>query len=219
MLYESNDYISCGILTTLIIEREDFCNTDFLRPRIDYTKDIRKQKNKILSELNKTIDISMYNIRYNRDCIELSIKPDIFNDNIYDLLNELSPIFDIKSYLVRDRIDYYTLDYFNINDFPIILKKYELGRFKDSFYIQTKDDEYKEVKAYSDFTSFLIPNEDIKNIKMQARLIMIWMDNSETAEYLFRTFKLLNHFCRNYYKNNLVKSLMFFEYREMAQDI
>ena len=169
--------------------------------------DLIKNKDEILKSLSKIIDISIYNVEEHIDRIELIIKKEIFEDNIHKLIKEISPIMNTKIYffdsLYNEEVN---IKSFNKEEYPITLNIYE-----DKFYLN--GGEITESNCYPDYSYMLLRDDEsglMYNIKVNMKLINIWIDPSIIDEYPLGTINVLNKLTSKSFKNCLSKSIFFY---------
>lgn len=194
-------YLAASIPTQLFIKKksERFANLDLV-----------KDKEKILNQINKYIDLSFYDIEGNEEQIHLKLIEEKANKYLKELLEEINPILDLDYYLqycLFDREDNAKLQYDNI-----IIKKDIKPNDIDYYMTAGKHKcEIEEDWACTDGAPWLFDLEDeFKLIGVRMFSIHIWLDFPKYfGENENKMLLLLNKFSKNYFKSELSKVMIF----------
>lgn len=194
-------YLAASIPTQLFIKKksERFANLDLV-----------KDKEKILNQINKYIDLSFYDIEGNEEQIHLKLIEEKANKYLKELLEEINPILDLDYYLqycLFDREDNAKLQYDNI-----VIKKDIKPNDIDYYMTAGKHKcEIEEDWACTDGAPWLFDLEDeFKLIGVRMFSIHIWLDFPKYfGENENKMLLLLNKFSKNYFKSELSKVMIF----------
>lgn len=194
-------YLAASIPTQLFIKKksERFANLDLV-----------KDKEKILNQINKYIDLSFYDIEGNEEQIHLKLIEEKTNKYLKELLEEINPILDLDYYLqycLFDREDNAKLQYDNI-----VIKKDIKPNDIDYYMTAGKHKcEIEEDWACTDGAPWLFDLEDeFKLIGVRMFSIHIWLDFPKYfGENENKMLLLLNKFSKNYFKSELSKVMIF----------
>lgn len=194
-------YLAASIPTQLFIKKksERFTNLDLV-----------KDKEKILNQINKYIDLSFYDIEGNEEQIHLKLIEEKANKYLKELLEEINPILDLDYYLqycLFDREDNAKLQYDNI-----VIKKDIKPNDIDYYMTAGKHKcEIEEDWACTDGAPWLFDLEDeFKLIGVRMFSIHIWLDFPKYfGENENKMLLLLNKFSKNYFKSELSKVMIF----------
>jgi len=175
--------------------------------------DVVKNQDEVLKSLDEVIDTSIYNVEEYLDGIELVIKKEVFEDNIHNLIKEISPIMNTRIYffanLYKGEIN---IKNFNKENYPISLNIYPKGTaYEDKFYLN--DGEIREKECYPDYSYMLLRDDEsgiMHNLKINMKLINIWLDPTRIDEYPLGTINVLNKLTSKCFKNVLAKSIFFY---------
>jgi len=175
--------------------------------------DIIKNKNEVLDIVGKIIDITIYDIEEYSDRVELIIKKEVFENNIHDLIKEISPIMNTRIYffgnMYKEEVD---IKKFNEKNYPIKLKLYpENAAYGGKFYLN--DGEIIEHECFPDYSYMLLRGDEsllAYNVKINIKCINIWLDPSNINEYPLGTINVLNKLTSICFKNPLSKSIFFY---------
>ena len=175
--------------------------------------DVVKNQDEVLKSLDEVIDTSIYNVEEYLDGIELVIKKEVFEDNIHNLIKKISPIMNTRIYffanLYKGEIN---IKNFNKENYPISLNIYPKGTaYEDKFYLN--DGEIREKECYPDYSYMLLRDDEsgiMHNLKINMKLINIWLDPTRIDEYPLGTINVLNKLTSKCFKNVLAKSIFFY---------
>lgn len=206
-------YIANGILTTVSIRRRN--------DPLCANKDLLEMKDEILSSLSEMLDLNMYDIEANSKYIILELKKEIFNDNIHDLLKKLDKITHCNALLNN----VYDDDERKINlndDFSKEKQVIELRTMeKDDCFVEEGEtylycnNEIHELDyAFLPYYQYSLSRKPKVNyyIDMQPGFVLLYYEYDKyDCEDDYTIPYLLNHFSRDYIKDNpLYKSLLFY---------
>ena len=205
-----------GIATRIEIQKRN--------PVVNY--DIIKNKNMILKEINKFVNVENYNCTQNENGdLTLEIKMEFFNDNIHDLIKETRKIMKCENILLDNMFDKKEIDYkkFNNVNYPLQLKKYDenykyaYARQKEellgTYYLESNIDKFQETGSWfpSNYWLFQENKDMFYNLTVQIFHIPLWIDIGkiimEDESFLLH---LINRISRNHFKNPLSKDILFF---------
>lgn len=175
--------------------------------------DVVRNKDKVVNAIGKVVDVSIYDVQEYLDGIELVIKKEVFEDNIHDLIQEISPIMNTKIYffanLYKEEVD---IKKFNKENYSISLNIYPEGTgYEGKFYLN--DGEIREQECYPDYSYMLLRDGEsglMHNIKVNISFINVWLDPSIIDEYPLGTINVLNKLTSKSFKNVLAKSMFFY---------
>lgn len=197
--------LSCNLLTTMEIRKR----SGFGAQDIDYLK----EKDGILRDMSRVIDVSKYDVSVFEDGILLNLKLDFINENIYDLVYELykSPI---GNYVLDTVADIYKYD-----------ENFTLNKFKELFKIQANIVEYGSDEIYRLFVNDDYDSEDrlydplywafndskySRFLRIDASAITLWIDCGKiVTENEYILLCLLNKMKLKYFKTPLSKCISF----------
>ena len=205
-------YIANGILTEISIKRrKDYWNIG---------KDLSDIKDDVVSSLSEILDLDMYDIEMTNSYINLSLKKELFNDNIHDLVKKTNKITLCNSLLYELYGDDYNkidLDKTEFSKENIII---ELRTMRKDHYHIEKGETYlyckKEIELDYPFMPYylwcLTKNEINSDLEVQTSFVKLYSQYDKyEGEDECPMLYLLNHFSRNYIKDNpLYKSLFFY---------
>jgi len=198
-------FLASGIATKIYItKKKDYWSSNY---------DIYKEKDKIFNILNQMIDVSYYEITEYEDGFKLEIKKEIVEQNIHELIKEVSLNMDCKHFFFFNLCKYgaeyknINLNNFNINNYPITMEK-----VPESNQYRLNDTNIIEYLPYDNFRYSLLGNyESYAKLDVEMYFIPIWMDYDKTiCEDSSRLLYLLNTFSRQHFKSKLSKSLLFY---------
>lgn len=196
-------YLATGIMTRFSI---------IGRKRMFYDKDFKLEKeiDNILNDINKIIDPSLYKLTNKDDeCYEFSLKPDIFDNNIHELIREISP-------LTYPNVDFFADFYnekenLNNNDF---IKNYPFAckvNSKGEYCIEINGEEIKE--DYPFYPLYWIINDErlFYNVEIRAATILLWIDQDKyDGEDETEMLRIINNMKTKYYNSVLSKALIYY---------
>jgi len=184
------------------------------------------KKSGLLEELKKSIDLDFYDIEEYEDGYVLNLKKEAFDNNIHDLIKEISPYisgdhllwsyFDKK--LKEKGLDYTKFDFSNFNkkDYPLELVRYPED-YEDKCYagltvLKSDEAQYEDSWAFESFTRILLRGyEDYRNVRTGVKLVDVWMNiDKELSEDPTMNLYYLNLFSRAFFKSRFSKCLVFY---------
>lgn len=190
-------------------------------------------KNKIPAELDKMIDLSLYNHKIVDSGHIFTIKKEAFEDNIHDLIREINELMNsaqlstlaslFKEFKEKEggALGYYinNINEFTKKNYPLELITYSKN-YKDKMYagltfVQNKNDKDRKQEVRSTWDSFedllFINNKErlAEFFKVKIEFAEIWAD-VWTNEASFMELKLLNKFSRKIFKTPLSKAMLFY---------
>ena len=173
--------------------------------------------NSISKSLNKYINTKDYEKEYYKDGYAYRLKENIFNDNIHDLIKEVSKDINIECFFEYEDIDFHKIN-FNKEDYPIILETNldsESEDFGDQTIIFKKDniEKYPEDSPYIYNNNWLIGNNEYKyDVRINLEAFTLWSTiNKIRCESEYETLEIMNTLKKKY-KNRLGKNVIFFIY-------
>lgn len=195
-------FLALGVATRIQIEKsEDAWRFDI--------KSINILKNKILKDMENIIDISKYEITYEKeeDCLCLELKDkDFFNKNIHKLMKELYPLINCRRLISPRGEDVLFDETFTKEKYPFNLIK------KDAEFYEELTGMKEEWAPWQVPESFLFKNEKYQEgLHCDIWYIPIWIDvdkiGCESEHYIL---KLLNIMSRKYIESSLIKIILFY---------
>ncbi len=184
--------------------------------RRKYNKSINMDfVNSISKSLNKYINTKDYDKEYYNNCVAYRLKENIFNDNIHDLIKEVSKDINVESFFEYEDVDYEKIN-FNKEDYPIILETNldpESECFGDQTIIFKKDNVLKgpdDCPNYYDNTWLIAGNEYENMVAINIEAFTLWKSYENIfCENEYETLKIINDLKKKY-KNRLGKNVIFF---------
>lgn len=193
-------YVAVGVVSRIDIFRKNNFN-------------LEKNKEKILTDLGKYLDLSKYDMESYKNCLSFYLKKEHFNNNIHDLIKEMAPIIksDALLYNCGEDIEIETAD-FNKQNVPIIIKRYEKGNKEGEFYCECKEDSENEEIAYEFPEYWIFNDEDLSDeLEVKFAYICLWRDwDKFGSEDETNLLKILNTLRYPYFKNELSKNILFY---------
>ncbi len=171
--------------------------------------------NSISKSLNKYINTKDYDKEYYKDGFAYRLKENVFNDNIHDLIKEVSKDINVESFFEYEDIDYHKIN-FNKEDYPIILETNldpESKDFGDQTIIFKKDnlEKYPEDSPYVYDNNWLIDGNEYENmVSINLEAFTLWGSFGKIiCESEYETLEKMN-ILKKKYKNKLGKNVIFF---------
>ena len=192
VIFNMGRYLANGILTTVNIKKIKGFSFDR-----DENFDLKAQLENILSDMNKYIDVSKYDIREENDEIVLNLKNDFVNDNIDDLLkevNELTPC----NHLFKP--------YFESREYPLLYKCEE-----NDFHIIEYNGESVSRDFWIPCCAWILNDEYLfDNVAITVNFIPFWIDfDKYSGEDETRMLKIINSMKKSYYHSELSKVFIY----------
>ncbi len=197
-------FLANGVMTRFEIAKKDTSYSD-------EKFNLEKEMNNILKEINKTIDTSLYEITSkSKGHWIFSLKPEIFNKNIHDLIRELCPLTcpNVNSfiYIYREikekKIDIQSKKF--EENYPINCKVDSEG----NYYVKVNEEEQAE-----NFTTLYWILNDRRlfyNVKIGSTVILLWSDEDKyIGEDETWMLKIINNMKTKYYNSLLSKALIY----------
>ncbi len=178
----------------------------YITKRKESSYNIKENYDIILKKIGETLDLDIYDAKYEDDVIQLMIKEDFVNDNLKDLILELDKVVpvvdDLKYCVYNDEYNEKTIDDVNIKLYKYDDKypyEYENQRKQliDSFYfkINNVDYEYYDVPCRTSTFFFFREYQMINNLEVYAEVNSLWEEQfkflSETEYYVLHAFNSL----------------------------
>lgn len=180
--------------------------------RYDDCNNITNDKDKILEEIGKYIDLEDYNVIVYENAIELKLNKEIFNENIHEFIKEM----ESSTACYRDLFYNHDLP---LEDFT--KEKYELKLCEYDENYTYKDEEEKENLKGEYYLK--CDNDDIRyeesyypdiwllegKYRMYSKKIKLWYDPNDIEDGGY-IIPVLNTYKKNYYKNKLGNDLIYY---------
>lgn len=164
--------------------------------------DLLKQKQKIIKSLNQTMDLSTYQcFKEEKEKLEFKIKKEYFEQNIYNLIDEINPLIGCNRYFLSDT------DFYQNPKKTIKLKESEA-----TYYIEYNEKLQHDITTSCPGSEYYLLKETLSdNIRIYISYIVLWVDYGKILlESDYSLLKFLNRLSRNYYQNPLWKNTLFF---------
>jgi len=170
---------------------------------------IEENLENILKDMSDIIDPSMYElVEKDEDYYEFALKPEIFNENIYDLILEISPLTcpnDLEYEMKENHIDICSKEFIESHHFK--MKVNEEGKY----FFERDDHEVGE--EYPFYPLYWITKEQkfSDNIAIRAAVINLWFDlNKYSGEDETEMLRIINNMKAKYYSNPLSKAFIYY---------
>lgn len=187
-------FLSAGIATTILISGPN----------------VFQQKEKILNQMKKFLDIQNYEVHDQEKNFYLRLKTDVFEQNIYEFVGEFYKVRDFYNTFLEE-IENNDIQEFTKEKYPLKLLEDE----KDDLSVQISNVEY-EIRE-TDFTwenfsyIFLDDSFQPREVRISLKFIPIWMEPDKTlSEDPTNMLYFLNLFSRNYFQSPLGKHFLFY---------
>ena len=210
-------FLAASIPTQLFIKRrgESFNNLDLI-----------KDKEKILNQINKYIDLSFYDINEEEKQIYLKLNEEKANKCLKEFFKEIESILDLNHYLqfslfkeedTNEGFDLKNILKKNetkkeINFDNIVIKK-DIKENDINYYMTAgeKNHEINEDLSCIDGAPWLFDLiKELRSIGAQIYSIHIWLDYDKfCGEDENKMLQLLNKFSKSYFKSELAKIMIF----------
>lgn len=215
-------YLALGVASSVYLRRDERrCEPNF---------DFKKNEKRIKDNLSKMLDITKYNIAVDKDYMCLEIKPDDFNNNINDLIEELNPLIRCNVYVEKKESKTESGDVYDslkelgrmlINEkpkyemiSPLTIKKYEKddGKHRAGYIYSEWNDLEEWPDYYAAPEQWLFDDEELKDkIKANISYILLWQDwDKISGEDETKLLSLMNIMSRKYFSSSLSKNIFFF---------
>lgn len=197
-------YLSSGVLTSIFIKK----SKDIYHRDANF--DLKKQKENILKDMNRIIDVSKYDVEEHEDVIVLKLKLDFINENIHALLSEMNHL-TTSAYFFENFYDYDEAIKIDFDD-PDFKKKYPmLCTIEDGYYtIKCNDKSVTEQAMFDDFYWFIQDDYLCDNVVVSGAILVLWFDfNKYVGENQTPMLRVLNNLKTTYYHNELAKALVY----------
>ncbi len=206
-------YLSCSLITKMKIRRGNYCK-EFCSDQ-----ELMQSKEKIIREIEREFNLGIYNIDNTESEIILTLKEEVLQKHIYDLLNEfLNYDNDISFiYYQLEEYDYREPNNFVINN-KVDEKKYKFTLDKNKDYMLCNNQPLKQLDwFYADYVPILFSQKfkyfhygRENGILLDIWATPFWMDcdkyNGEDERTMLR---FLNVFSRKAVQNPLKDALCF----------
>jgi len=197
-------YLAVGVSTTIKITK-----TKNEWGNFEENIDLEKEKNNILQELNKLLDVSKYKVKYDDKRIYLELEPEHYNNNIHDLLQELTSLLNIN---------YFTFDFMEeIKNFKkeLTKEKYpiQIKRNKEGVLYEEYTNSKENFVPFQDPSYFLFQSGKYKwGLTLDIWYIPLWIhiDKFGFSESEEVVIKLLNIMLKKCLKSTLSKNILFY---------
>lgn len=193
-------YLCNGIVTKFSIEKRNSWSSD-------KNFNIEKELKSILKDLDQTIDTSLYELcEKNDDCIVYSLKPEIYNNHIHELIQEISPL------------TFPNVDYFSDFEEKLKEKKLDLNNpeWVKQFPLQYTVDKKQKDNTMSEFIltnqfCCTLHNEKVRNnVEISGNTLLLWIDyNKYVGEDETVMLDIMNHMKTKYYSTKLSGALVY----------
>ena len=197
-------FLACGVLTRIKIIKGG-SNPDYK---------ISKEKENIIKQLNKYVDISNYEIEEYENGFELDLKKEIFNENIYALFEELDTVIDCtKKYLYDTRESELCLELKKYDDNYKYESDYEKEHNYGDFQVKTKDDQYRLDQVYYPSVDWLLYGNRtmIRNLIVRIDIVNLWRDEDKIlTEDDYSLLHIMNTIKTKYFNTPLSKNLIIY---------
>lgn len=177
--------------------------------------DIKKVKEKIISDLSNFLDLSKYNCTEYDNGFVFKIKPKHFQDNVHELLKEIYPLIRCDNFLYGTKFQDINImsDAFNKKDVPLIIKQFEkdeYGHRKGDFYKEWSKVEEDLPMEWPEFWIFK-ERELKRNVSIQMLYINLWRDwdkifNEDDTNLIC----IMNTLLQGHFKSPLSKNCLFY---------
>lgn len=175
---------------------------------------LEKEIDSILKDISNIIDSSMYNLTEKKEnSYEFSLKPELFNKNIHELIKEIYPLTslshdwfkDIQAELEKENKTIYDKEF--IEKHPLEINIDEYGKY----YIEINEDEMLEEEYLYGPLYWLITDKRLyKNVDIYAKGIILWNDwNKYSGEDETPMLCIINNMKAKYYSSPLSKTLIY----------
>lgn len=211
-------YLANGVVVNLqIVKRENGRDLD-----------ISKQKDKIILQLSKFLNMENYSLEEYDNGYEFTLKKDFFDNHIHELIREINPITDCRECLFyssngKNYKDIKVDENFNKKNYPIELCLYDdsynyqsdwqKDKMMGNFYMKIENEEVNLTEPFFPSNVWLIADnrELFDNFKVYISFAMLWstidkVSFEDDSTLLF----ILNHFARKTLTSPLSKNLLFF---------
>lgn len=192
-------YLASGVLTGFQIVNAGYSKEEF-----------KKKRSNVLKDMSRIIDTTFYKLAGESDeHFSYCLEPKVFDDNIHDLLRELSDLtFPNVNYFC-----YFEDEVGDINDksfidrYPFRCKVESNGEY----YIQINDNKINEKSCVMPLYWMLKDRELRRNIEIYGWVILIWSDEDKyIGEDETNMLRLINNMKTKYYNSKLSKSLIYY---------
>ncbi len=189
-----------GVLTRFKIKKNNNYYSNF---------DLQKELYNVLKDMGRIIDVSLYELTTKgSDYYEFSLKPNIFDNNIHDLIREISPLtFPNVNYFAYSRNKFGDINNKSfIDNFPFKCKINSNGKY----YIEINDNKIDETQCFMPMHWILSNYEIRENVKINACIILLWIDEDKyDGEDETNILRLINNMKTKYYNSELSKALIY----------
>lgn len=190
-------YIAGGIATGILIEGKHGYN-------------LRERKEEIMKQLNRRLNMSVYNIEEN-DCeICLYLKKEYIENNIHELVKEVATVMNVSDYFLY-HLDVKKVEDFTLEKCPVKVTEKNNPYNKSMEYLI--NDKIGEQWACFQNFSYILLDEILwdRNLEISIRFIPIFIDFSKISiENHTVLLQLLNIFSKAYFKSNLSNNFLFY---------
>ena len=184
-----------------------------------YLKDGDTDKSKLdtlKTTLNKYVKLDLYNVKPYDDGLVYSLKPEIFNKEIYNTFREFYKLTNVNflTYLIDDSNyagDYDFLNHLDSNQFKMeLVYNYDKENNQSGILVNDSFNELDVGYYTEDWFSF---EDNMGNVEIHIHYAMIWFDvNKIVAEDETTLLWFLNKFKVSYFQDcsDLTKSILFY---------
>lgn len=195
--------LSNGIITKIIIKKDRnswMASKNFsLEKRID----------DILQDVNKMVDISLYELTdKTENAYEFSLKPEIIDNGMHELIKEMRlltcPNVNCFSDFETDEIDVYDDDFKDNYSFKCVVDQ------DKNYYIEANGERTREEYSYFPAQWLLDNDEFLRNVNIYVYYIPMWIDISKyCGEDESTMLRVINGMKTKYYKTELSKAFVY----------
>lgn len=168
----------------------------------------------ILKDISHIIDPSIYElVEKHEDCYDFALKTEIFNNNIHELIGEISSLtcpnvdcfWNLEEELKEKNIDINSKEF--MGSYPLSVKVDEKGKY----FIETNTEKIEEDYPFHPFYWIIDSDRLYKNIEINAAIILLWIDeNKYCGEDETNMLSIINNMKARYYSSPLSKALVYY---------